>query len=636
MYSTNDYLFAQWKQTPCGVGSNQLCDASFTNSNAELVSNGSFTTNSTGWTLGTGVTRDGTNHRIQFPGTTLTNALQQAITVANGSVYVVTFTIGGMTGGYITPKIDGASGTPCFSAGTYAIPISSAGTTGLYFDTHLFDGWIDDISVKLHELQTPAGCWAWGNVGAGGAEQWSIISGSGKITKIGSQAAAFYGTINNLSYGGYYKLIFRVTGMTAGTIISEPTGWTTLTVSADGVYEQYFTAGGTYITFTASADFNGSISDIEVLNYNNAYTIILKDTKNNTEADLSGDIELYEDYVTLKYQLGDVDPGCYELCVYDACGYNVNTPLLTDPSFNQIYDWLLDKQGTNDTLTISAGKIIYNTGTSGASGFNATNLGAAGYWTGKSVKVISWSFTCGTVDYTGVTTIGFSDNNGDFHTLYTGTLSTGFTQSGSITLYDNQDQAYDPILSVALNTSQASKTVEFTSFNLDLTAYVPGQMTEYCSNCIEIIDYPDTEKCTQWVGGTNGSDAFGFHFDPTSPTPFQVGARVRSMMINPKYKGDFKKYTSASGYNTVTQANSSKIYTLLIDYTDEHTHDWLRVATASDILRIGAFTNTTAKYVNTDGDYSPEWPDNIGNWPAAQARVEVQPLTDTLYNNNAG
>jgi len=182
----------------------------------------------------------------------------------------------------------------------------------------------------------------------------------------------------------------------------------------------------------------------------------------------------------------------------------------------------------------------------------------------------------------------------------------------------------------------SSRTLEILDSRLLMTSYIPGQMAEYCSNCIEIIDYPDTEKCSQWVGGTNGSDAFGFHFDPTDPIPFQVGARVRSMMINPKYKGDLKKYSSASGYNTITQANSSKIYTLLIDYTDEHTHDWLRVATASDILRIGAFTNTTAKYVNTDGDYSPEWPDNIGNWPAAQARVEVQPLTDTLYNNNAG
>ena len=236
LYSTNDYLMAQWKQTPCGSGTNQLCDPTFTNSNTELVSNGSFTSNSTGWTLGSGVTRDGTNKRIQFPGTTLTNALQQAITVANGSVYVVTFTIGGMTGGYITPKIDGTSGSPCFSAGTYSINITSAGTSGLYFDTYLFDGWIDDISVKLHELSTPAGCWAYGNIGAGGPEQWTIISGSGKITKTGNLAAAFYGTINSLTYNGYYKLVFRVSGMTSGSLDVTPETWTTLSVISDGVY----------------------------------------------------------------------------------------------------------------------------------------------------------------------------------------------------------------------------------------------------------------------------------------------------------------------------------------------------------------------------------------------------------------
>ena len=373
-----------------------------------------------------------------------------------------------------------------------------------------------------------------------------------------------------------------------------------------------------------------------MLSYNNSISAILRDTKNNTEADVSASLEYYEDWITLKYQLGSVDPGCYELCLYDACGYNTNIALLNDPSFNSAGSWSLTPTGATDTVTVAGGKLTYNTGSAGEGGCLSINTSTASLWTNKSVKYIEFSIITGTVTYTGQADISIYDNDGNSTIIYSGYLTSNTTYSGSITIYNSLYSAIDAGFSISLTNIEANKTIELTAFNLNLKAYVPGQMDEYCSNCIEIIDYPDTEKCSLWVGGTNGADAFGFHFDPTAGTPFQIGARVRAMMINPKYKGDLKKYSSFTGYNTVTQSNSSKIYTLFIDYTDEHTHDWLRLATASDILRIGNFTNTTSKYVNTDGDYSPEWPDNLGNWPAAQARVEVSPLTDTLYNNNAG
>jgi len=95
LYTTNDYLMAQWKQTPCGNGANQLEDPSFTNNNSELVTNGNFTTNATGWTL-SGATYDATNKRIQF--STFSQSLEQSGVVSAGNTYDVTFTIGGNTG----------------------------------------------------------------------------------------------------------------------------------------------------------------------------------------------------------------------------------------------------------------------------------------------------------------------------------------------------------------------------------------------------------------------------------------------------------------------------------------------------------------------------------------------------------
>ncbi len=92
LYTTNDYIMSQWKQTPCGGGGNEICDPTFPNTNSELVTNGSFTTNTTGWTL-VGCTRDATNKRIQFA--SQSESLEQTGVVSAGVTYDVTFTIGG-------------------------------------------------------------------------------------------------------------------------------------------------------------------------------------------------------------------------------------------------------------------------------------------------------------------------------------------------------------------------------------------------------------------------------------------------------------------------------------------------------------------------------------------------------------
>lgn len=629
VYSTNDYLFAQWKQTPCGVSTNVMCNPDFTNSNPEKVSNGEFTTNTTGWTLGTGVVRDAANERIQFPGTTLASALSQTISFAGGDTYDVTFTIGGMTGGSITPYLGGAPGTAVSAAGTYTQAIQAPGNN-LVFETTLFDGWIDDISIQRNVLE--GGCWA------GDIPKWNIQP-NGTATKIPSLSGTLTGTINSIQTGGYYKLTFKVSGLTAGQFTVEPAGAGVLgTITGDGYYEYWFTANGSVIYFHADTDCNGTLSDFDVRLYSNYYTVILKDTKNNTQADLSGELELFQDWVTIKYQLGDVDPGCYELCVYDACGYSVNDSIITDNSFNDATKWDLTAS-SGGTQSIAGGKLTWSVPASAASyTLLATSIGSGDYWPAANTIVFDWTIT------TGASTFNASDLKLDIldpdlasalsitgiaaNTTYSGTYTfNGLSGASSVSPYFTIQN---------LDSLSSARSLEILAFNVTVQAYVPGQMQEYCSNCIEIIDYPDADKCTIWVGGTNGADAFGFHFDPTSGTPFQVGARVRAMLINPKYTGDHKRYTTATGKNIVTASSTDKVYTLFIDYTDEHTHDWLRIACLSDTLRIGAFSNTTAKYVGTDGDYSPEWPDNIGNWPAAQARVEVIAINDTLYNNNAG
>lgn len=623
IYSTNDYLFAQWKQTPCGAGSNILCNTDFTNSNSELITNGSFTTNTTGWTLGAGVTRDSVNKWIKFPGTTLAAGLANtSVITTNLKYYDVTFTIGGMTKGSITPKLVTQVGTTVYSAGTYTQTIQANGTGGITFATTTFDGWIDDISVKESVLKT--GCFD-----ATYPTQW--IVGDGIITKIPGNASQINQSFTSFNTGAYMKVSFRVTNYSAGTltVYNFGNGTPLATVTADGVYEAYFTSAAAAMIWDVTADFSGSISDISVLEYSNYFSVLLKDTKNMTQEDMSGSITLHEDWVILKHPLFSVDPGCYELCVYDSCGYSLNTQINSDIGFDSPGDWF----PFGGTVTVGSSKMIITYDPS--SDANFFNGGSTAYLATLLPTNAVFSFSIDVLNLDSPVTFQFWDSYSAYSQLFTfDTANTTYT--GSFTL-SNTDLSNQLDFIVSFLTPSAGHKVEFGNFELYIQAYVPGQMTEYCSNCIEVIDYPDADYCTQWVGGTNGEDSFGFHFNPSDAVPFQIGARVRSMMINPKYKGDLKKYATSTGNNIVTRSNSDKVYTLFIDHTDEHTHDWLRLAVISDTVKVGAYSGqANINYTNTDGDYQPEWPDNLGNWPAAQARVELSPKTGTLYNNNAG
>ena len=625
IYSTNDYLFAQWKQTPCGAGSNILCNTDFTNSNTEKVTNGSFTTNSTGWTLGSGVTRDAVNARMQFSGSLPSTAMvQSSLTLTNGSYYDVTFTIGGMTKGTMTPLLSTATGTPVLSAGTYTQTIQANGTSGLTLrGDYNFNGWIDNISVKEAVLNT--GCFA-----STYANEW--IVGDGIITKTAGHASQLNQSITPFNVGAYMKLKLRVSGYSAGTltVYNFGNGTPLFTITADGVYEAYFNSVNAAIIYDTTADFSGSISELSVIELSNYFSVLLKDTKNLTVEDMSGSITLHEDWVILKHPLFGVDPGCYELCVYDACGYNINTEIGCDAGFDDPTQW--DYTTNQSYVAISGGvmTLSYNTGT-----YDGLNYCAAGYLQSLNPTTVVCSFSIDVGQLDAPLTLQFWDTNAAYSQLFN--LDTPNTSySGTFTL-SNANFSNPFQFSFEFVGGSAGDIAVLDNFQFFIQAYVPGQMTEYCSNCIEVIDYPDADYCTQWVGGTNGEDSFGFHFNPSDTVPFQIGARVRSMMINPKYKGDIKKYATASGNNIVTRSSSDKVYTLFIDHTDEHTHDWLRLAVLSDTVKVGNYSGqSNINYVNNDGDYQPEWPDNLGNWPSAQARVELSPKTGTLYNNNAG
>ena len=113
---------------------------------AEKVTNGTFTGNANGWTLGTGWSYASNTIRKSADGT---GTLSQNVGAVVGEFYAVTFTVSSWTVGEFTPTLGGASGKPMSGNGTWTIHLLATTTGDLIFtptDTSRF--FLDNISVK--------------------------------------------------------------------------------------------------------------------------------------------------------------------------------------------------------------------------------------------------------------------------------------------------------------------------------------------------------------------------------------------------------------------------------------------------------------------------------------------------------
>ena len=111
----------------------------------ELITNGNFTGDADGWTLGAGWTY-GTN-AVDRAAAAATD-LEQDFSGTVGTEYRVIFTISNYVAGTLTPYIGTAAGTAVSADGTYTQTITAAGSGVLKFTPDAsFDGTIDSISV---------------------------------------------------------------------------------------------------------------------------------------------------------------------------------------------------------------------------------------------------------------------------------------------------------------------------------------------------------------------------------------------------------------------------------------------------------------------------------------------------------
>ena len=113
---------------------------------AELLTNGTFTGGSSGWSLGSGWTYSSNSVSHSTNGTA---SLSQSLSIYVGDLYVVTYTISNYTAGTITPSLGGVTLAASSANGTYTQHVVATAATSISFspsNTARFT--IDDVSVK--------------------------------------------------------------------------------------------------------------------------------------------------------------------------------------------------------------------------------------------------------------------------------------------------------------------------------------------------------------------------------------------------------------------------------------------------------------------------------------------------------
>lgn len=618
LYQTGDRIMAQWRNVLCD-DTNLLCNPDFTNASAELVSNGDFASNAD-WTFGDW-TYDGTNDRAQSSGTFVNPLVQSTLGVTNGVGYIVQFTVIGSTQGSVTVNLAGTSGTQRVGNGIFTEYLTAGASDNISFiGANGFDGAIDDVSV----LPVSLTCTTYNPT------EWEIIDGEARhIT--GNTGTVDMEVSVGLFSGFWYRVTFTVSGMTAGTLDVEIGQEAIGTASANGIFVYY---GGDVmaddlLSFIPSTDFDGTISAIELVRMENGYSVHLLDSETGAYAyDLTGSVQYKRDYVVLNASTLSIPEGCYTVCIYDACGYNVNTELFTDGSFNDAGQWSLNNTWINNTSSVSGGKLTMGVVTSHAyNEWRITN--SAIYPIGAEILRIDWTFTTGVWDQPA--SVYLTDKMGAYH-LLKANCAASTTYSGTITLTgQNAVGGINVGFRVYLAPATSGTTLELTNISYIMQAYVPGEMEEYCSNCITI---KDEIPCSKYIFAYNNEDGFGFTFFNDGVRQQGLGARLRCLFKNPRYDGQNERYLGSDGTYRKSFASTEKKWDLKFDYVDEWTHDYIRVMLQCDYLQIGDAPYQGEFYSCVDDDYTPEWVDEITN--IAQSTVEVQRATSVLFNNNAG
>ena len=639
-YQIGDPLKFQFKYSPCNT-TNQFCNPSLDNSNAEMITNGNFGTNPAGqWTIGTGWAWDSVNLRMNRTSTSSGSLTQTIGGLTNGATYVVSFKLTNrfIADANMTVSLGGTTyGTTIRNFGTYNILITAGAGSTIVFTSNVNQLGLDDVSVKLCLVGTSTSDCLY--VDSSATVPYWVQLVPNTLTHNTGDANSLHTKISIGSSTGYLKIKFKVTGYTGiGNFnlnyYNTNTGidTTIANVADNGDFEfycQYYVNLGDTdirISWQPGSDCTFTLSNIEIYDMTSTASIMLVN-------DATGQVYSYpslnydREFVTASFNTNDFLEGQYRICVYDLCINHEpdNIQVVGDPNFNTC-QWI-PPNGLSSCSTGTHINTIVLRNTTDTYDFNPI------IWDNDFINTNIYGqyfYDIKTGDITAGTQLRLEVYNQANNTILC-VITDDLQPNDEITGYVNilRVGTLQPVFRLVSSGFPADLSyVEFQKISLIQKVAYPGDGTSNCSNC---IDLRTVQKCTNWVEGICDQEAFGFNFNH-----FSLAGRVRSMFINPKYKGSLSNYSDSDGQYTVTKANSGKHYQFVIDYAPERTHDWLRLAVICDQVRVGSAYNNYKTWINTEGDYQPEWPDSLGNFPLAQCKLEFHEKIDEKYNNNAG
>lgn len=542
------------------------------------------------WTFGSGWTyEDGT---ACCDGSS--NNLTQSNVIGGGTeAFLLTYTVSGYQAGSLLPILGGTNGTSVSADGTYQEIIFDSGGNDLVFDSTAFEGCIDNVVLNLI-----SSCWN------PDESDW-MLSAEGACHVIGN-TTNLTSSASGVQSGYYYHVTFTVSASSAGGVtLKMDTAAIGAQTSGNGIFERWGTADGTALILTPSTDFDGCISELEIVQYNPNYVFHLLTSDGGYVADLTPDFVLDEDIITLTNftfnSLDNVDFGCYKICLIDGC-YGDLEQAASNIIDNGDFSAGSDHWSSVDA-TFAGGKVTLDTG--------------SGAYIAQNIK---------TTQDAGCLRIQF-----DYVTEGSGNI---IVYVGGVNQHSEIVQGFGSVY-VDIFSAPAGAEIKIEGIGLtqpldidNVVITIPSECRDY-NQCSPCFNYKEDHHCTKLLQGWADGEALGFSFDDINGTNiFKLSMRVRAELMHSTYEQEQEDYTFSDGNSSLSFGQNTQYQSLVFSPIPTFKHSVIAKIKICDTIQLEAID-----YFARKGDYIPEW-NKTSNADLAPSRIDVKVKDQTTFNTN--
>lgn len=592
----NQQVYSQLKISPCRTI--EVCNNSL---GPNLITNGTFDANLSGWTVGAGWTwAAGAACNDGGP-----NGMDQTIAITAGDIYQVVFDILNYDSGELSLLLGGTLyGTGFTADGTYGVYLAAGAGTDIRFDSNPdFIGCIDNVSVRK-----VISCWDadqtdWTTTATGACHE------TGNTTDLTNT-----GTV--LVSGQYYHITINITNSTAGGV-NVVLGTTVLSPQSSGNGLSHFwgVSSGADLIIRPTTDFDGCIEGLLVDEYCNEYKFhLIPASGDEFEVfDLTTLYTRFEDtYNLTDFRMSDIFKsgtqlpyGCYKFCLVDCCTeQHTADSLLSNSDFADGYEhW------TAQGVTIAGGQATF------LSGFELNFLQQA-LITTHDADCVEIEFAFGNEAPFTSATIRIYINGALVDTdllapgagFYNNTFSN--IPAGAIIRFETDSLVGDLIID-------------------DIIVTVPEDCQPIYDQCTPCINYQADFACTKLIEGWNTGNKLGFVFDDANGNNyFKLSLRAKCELLHSSYDEEQTDYDFSTGDSELSYFQSTKYESLTFYPIPTYKHDVVRLQKGCKNIQIDGID-----YFARKGNYVVEWNKNTST-DLAPSRVEVKKKSQTLFNTN--